>query len=170
MRKVTDQALGCNRSNPYEVISMVGIIGALKTSRLWDRILAATSLDELLESCEASNRCPQFHEYINALCAEQNMPPAQIIQRSGIERSYCYQIFRGIRRPSRDMVLLLSFGFSADVETTQSLLKHARHGMLYPRVPRDVVIAYCIHNRYTLIMTQQALANHNLPIIGAIPQ
>lgn len=149
---------------------MAGIVGALKTSTLWNRILAAASLDELIDSGKEMNRSPLFFEYINALCADRSIPPAQVIRRSGIERTYCYQIFRGIRRPSRDMVLLLSFGFSADVETTQSLLKHAGHGTLYPRIPRDVVIAYCIQNGYTLANTQHALTEHGFPILGAIPK
>ena len=142
---------------------------ALKTSKLWDQLFKAPSLDAYLGKNEAEI-LPPFYEYINALCKQRGEKPAGVIWRAGIERSFGYQVFRGDRKPSRDTVLLLAFGFEADVELAQSLLKHAGYGPLYPRVRRDVVIAYSLRNGIGLADTQEALIELGLPTIGAMPR
>jgi hypothetical protein len=63
-------------------------------------------------------------------------------------------------------VLQLAFGFEADVEQTQLLLRHAGHCALYPRIKRDATISYCLKNGYSLIETQQTLSELALPLIG----
>lgn len=141
----------------------------LKTSKLWDQLFKAPSLDAYLGENEA-DILPPFFEYIDTLCRQRGEKPAGVIQRAGIERSFGYQVFRGDRKPSRDTVLLLAFGFKADVEMAQSLLKHAGYGPLYPRVRRDVVVAYSLQNGISLADTQDALAELGLPTIGAMPR
>lgn len=64
------------------------------------------------------------------------------IKKANIERSFGYAIFPDDRNPSRDTVLQLVFGFDADVELAQSLLRDARHSPLYSRVPRYTAISY----------------------------
>lgn len=143
---------------------------ALRTSKLWDQLIKAPSLDEFFSNNESEIKLPSFFEYINTLCKERGECPARVIARSGIERSFGYQVFRGDRKPSRDTVLLLAFGFEADVALTQSLLKRAGHSALYPRVRRDVVIAYSLSFGICLADTQSTLADLDLPVIGVMPR
>jgi hypothetical protein len=72
-----------------------------------------------------------------------------------------------MRNPSRDTVLRLVFGFALSTDETQQLLKMAQVIALHPKVKRDAVIAYCLHNGKTLIEAQQALHDNNLPLIGS---
>ena len=143
---------------------------ALRTSALWDQLFSAPTLENFLDHNESEIHLPPFPEYINTLCRECGKYPAQVIKLAGIERAFGYQIFRGDRKPSRDTVLMLAFGFEANVETAQRLLKHARHSLLYPRVRRDVVIAYGLCRGMSLTHTQIALAELELPAIGAMPK
>ena len=46
-----------------------------------------------------------FHEYFNQLIQEKNLNRSEIIERSGIERTYCYHILNGTKNPSRDKIL-----------------------------------------------------------------
>lgn len=38
-----------------------------------------------------------FHEYFNQLIQEKNLNRSEIIERSGIERTYCYHILNGTK-------------------------------------------------------------------------
>lgn len=142
----------------------------LKTSRLWEHFFKAPSLDDFFTENESEAKLPAFCAYINALCKERGECPARVIARAGIERSFGHQVFRGDRKPSRDTVLLLAFGFEADLELAQALLKRAGFGVLYPRVRRDVVIAYSLRCGICLSDTQSALAELSLPAIGVMPR
>ena len=48
-----------------------------------------------------------FHEYFNQLIQEKNLNRSEIIERSEIERTYCYHILNGTKNPSRDKILCL---------------------------------------------------------------
>ena len=54
----------------------------------------------------------------------------------------------------------------ADVAQTQEMLKIARKSVLYPRIKRDTVIIYCLHNHVSLVDTELILEDLNLPILG----
>jgi hypothetical protein len=71
-----------------------------------------------------------------------------------------------MRNPSRDTVLQLAFGFEMDTDETQQLLKIAGVTALHPRVKRDAVIAYCLHNRKSVMEVQRLLFDNNLPLMG----
>ena len=139
---------------------------ASRTSTLWEQLFKAPSVEQFLsQNANAILQVP-FPAYLNALCEQRGEVPEHVIKRANIERSFGHSIFRGDRKPSRDTVLQLAFGFGADVELAQSLLKHAGHSALYPRVRRDVVISYCLLHGRNLVQTQQVLSELTLPLIG----
>ena len=136
------------------------------TSALWARLFKAPSARDYLDANNNELGIPAFAEYISSLCAQRGEAAERIIKRAGLERSFGHQLFRGARKPSRDTVLQLAFGFEANVEGTQSLLRHAGHSQLYPRIQRDATISYCIVRGYTLMETQLTLLELSLPVIG----
>lgn len=138
----------------------------LSTSKLWEQLIKATSAKQFIGQNESEIGLPAFCEYISTLCKERNEVPERVIKKANIERSFGHAIFRGDRNPSRDTVLQLAFGFDADVELAQSLLWHAGHSPLYPRVPRDATISYCLLNNTGIIEAQRILMELDLPLIG----
>lgn len=138
----------------------------LSTSKLWEQLIKATSAKQFIGQNESAIGLPAFCEHISALCKERNEVPERVIKKANIERSFGHAIFRGDRNPSRDTVLQLAFGFDADVELAQSLLWHAGHSPLYPRVPRDAAISYCLLNSTGIIEAQRILMELDLPLIG----
>lgn len=139
-------------------------VNQIRTSKLFDRLLKVSNLDQFMKNNADEMQLMSFSEYITELCKEQGEVPEHIIKRGNIERSYGHQLFRGTRKPSRDTVLQLAFGFDAGVGTAQELLKHARMSALYPRVKRDVAIIYCLHNHFTIVETQSILYEMQLPL------
>lgn len=139
----------------------------ISTSALWTNLFQAPSVKTYFKNNNEELGLPKFSEYISSLCHEKNEVPERVIKRSGIERAFGHQIFRGARNPSRDTVLQLAFGFRADIEEAQLLLRHAGHCALYPRIKRDATICYCLKNGYSITETQQMLESFDLPMIGS---
>ena len=137
-----------------------------RTTTLFKLLLKTPTLEQFMKSNEEAMKLRPFNEYITELSQEKGEVPERIIKRANIERSFGHQIFKGSKNPSRDTVLQLAFGFNADIETAQELLKHARMSPLYPRVKRDAAIIYCLHNHFTLVDTQRVLFEMELPVIG----
>lgn len=136
------------------------------TSKFFSLLFKAPNLEQFIQNNEGEMQLPFFSEYITQLCKKQETVAERIIKRANIERSFGHQIFKGSRNPSRDTVLQLAFGFEADVDTAQELLKHARMSALYPRMKRDAAIIYCLHHRFTITEMQQVLYEMGLPLLG----
>lgn len=141
--------------------------GKNSTSALWERFFRAPTVEQFVTQNENEIGLSTFCDYIAFLCKQRNEVPERVIKRADLESSFGHSVFRGDRKPSRDTVLQLAFGFEADVELAQSLLRHAGHSLLYPRVQRDLVIAYGLHHKNSIVETQQMLADAGLPLIGA---
>ena len=116
----------------------------MKTSVLWDQLFKAPSIEQFFGKNKAALDLPPFCAYIRSLCEKRGEVPERVIKRANIERCFGHQIFRGDRRPSRDTVLQLAFGFESEMAQAQSLLKHAGYSALYPRVRREVIVGDCV--------------------------
>ena len=138
----------------------------IDSDELLKLLFMESSLDHIMDGENAYQQLPAFSDYITAMCARRGEAPERVIRRADIDKSYGHQVFRGIRNPSRDTVLKLAFGFEADYELAQSLLKIARQTPLHPRVKRDMVLIFCLQHHYTVVEAQIALNEYQLPLLG----
>lgn len=104
-------------------------------------------------------------DYLQKLCFERNVELAQVIRRSGIDRTYGYQLFNGRRTPSRDKLIQLGFGFPLALSELQMPLRMAGKSQLYPRIRRDAAIIYGLNNNYTVTQMQELLEEQDLPLL-----
>jgi hypothetical protein len=165
---VRDAALLSTRMtvSRIEVSSLIEQANQVRTSTLFRMLFKTSNIKEFIEKNADEMRLPSFSKYISGLCKEKDVVPERIIKRADIERSFGHQLFKGTKNPSRDTVLQLAFGFEADADTAQELLKYAGMSPLYPRVKRDSAILYCLHNRFTIMEAQSILHDMKLPLIG----
>jgi len=142
----------------------------LRTDKMMKRLFKAATPAEALGAEGEFLEGETFQACVNALCAQKGMVPERIIREAGIDRTYGHQLFNGIRKPSRDKVIQIAFGFGLDVEETQRLLRAARKSMLYPRLKRDAAIIYCLQKRKDLAYVQQVLTQYGLTALGEAPR
>jgi len=116
----------------------------ISTYELWAKLFNAEGIDGFLN--EQTNELPAVSTYLSGLCKARGEKPEQVIQRSDLESSFGHRLFSGSRKPSRDSALKLAFGFSLTIDETQQFLKVARVTALHPKVRRDAIIAWCLHN------------------------
>lgn len=67
-----------------------------------------------------------------------------VIKDAGLDTTYGYQIFDGRKKPRRDKLLQLAFGFPLTVDETNVLLRAGGMNSLYVRNRRDAICMYCL--------------------------
>lgn len=98
-----------------------------------------------------------FTEYMEHLFIKKKIKKSNVVRQINMTRSYAYEIFSGIKRPSREKTLLLSFGLKCDYKETQRLLLSAKHNPLHPKDKRDSIIIFAKSNGHTLLETNLLL-------------
>ncbi|MBQ9234078.1 MAG: hypothetical protein IJ167_08615 [Lachnospiraceae bacterium] len=139
---------------------------SISTMELWAKLFQAPTVNLYLTENDSSINQISFSEYITNLCNFRGEKAEKILKRSNIESSFGHRLFSGKRNPSRDTVLQLAFGFQMSVDEAQQLLKISRHTPLHPKVKRDAVIAFFLHNSQNLDELQTALYENMLPLLG----
>jgi hypothetical protein len=139
----------------------------VSTSTLLQRLFKTASLDRFIRRYDESmDNVPVFHDYICDLSLALEISHEKIIEKSDISRTYGHQLFSGTRKPTRDRVIQLAFGFNMNYEQTQELLTIARKSSLYPKIKRDAIIIYALTNGYDITAVQTALFDMSLPLLG----
>ena len=135
------------------------------TTRLLNELKNAKSFVGFVDKNTDAFSDESISDYLQRLCFERNVELAQVIRRSGIDRTYGYQLFNGRRTPSRDKLIQLGFGFPRMFSERQMLLRMAGKSQLYPRIRRDAAIIYGLNNNYTVTQMQELLEEQELPLL-----
>ena len=135
----------------------------ISSSELLQRLFKTSNIKHFVKLLDKKHEVIPFSAYIGRLCKERNILPAQVIKRSGIERTFGHQLFNGRRIPSRDKVIQIAFGFGLDYEQTQKLLKASQKSPLYPKIGRDAVVIYALKHGFGIIETQATLHDLSPP-------
>ena len=108
-------------------------------SDILSRIDSTRGMDQYMEIPKVAESCQSFRQYFHSLPAVQNMDSGDLIQKSGLERSYYYQVMKGTRRPGRDKVLRLCMGAGLTLRQTTRALELSGNAPLYPKNRRDII-------------------------------
>ena len=139
---------------------------AKKTQQLEDELKNSTNIKSFLNENDDILKKQDLSRYLRELIFTKKTSASQIIKKTGIEKSYFYQILKGRRKPGRDKILLVAISLGLTKDETQKLLKIGKEGSLYAKDRRDVVIQYCIINKFDVIKTQTYLDNNGFKILS----
>jgi len=105
-------------------------------------------------------------ECLSWLLSQYDKKKSDVINRSGLNQIYAYQIFAGTKNPSRDKLIAIMFGYELSVDDGNMLLKSAGLSNLYPRDKRDAVIIFGLNNKLNIGEVDEALFDLGLEIIS----
>lgn len=125
------------------------------TDELMAQLEQSMSAEAYIDQLEPINE--NLSDYAFELSERYGVSRAELIRRSGINPTYCYQVFQGTRTPGRDQALLMTLGFGANLKETQRFLRLAGRDILWPRRARDAIIIFCIEHGLSRIDTDQEL-------------
>ena len=132
-----------------------------KTSELENKLHAIqdeVSLSSYIQTIE-NTTYSSFQEYYSSLTS--SFDKSKLIEDSGIERSYCYHILNGTKKPSRDKILRLCIAAHFNTEQTKRALEISKEGILYAKSSRDAIIQYAINQKLSVIDTNILLDQHH---------
>ena len=118
-----------------ELMQMLSTAGTLET--YW-----AENREELLDV--------SLGTYLHQLLQQYSVMKNEVINRSGLNQIYGYQIFAGTKQPSRDKLIALIFAFPLTLEDAQRLLRVGGVSELYPRIKRDRIILFGLREKLSV--------------------
>lgn len=135
----------------------------MKTEKLVEKLESSGSIEEYLDVYgEHCTMAFSFSECFQMLFEKKKLKKMEVLDRSQVERVYAHEIIRGKRNPSRDKVLMMSFGMLLSVPEAQLLLRHSGHSPLTPKVRRDAVMLFALAHGVGLMDMNDMLADNNL--------
>jgi hypothetical protein len=133
------------------------------TSGLVERLLAATDVSSYVEAMPDWDG--SVADYLAELAHDRGLSRADVIRKTGVNATFCYQIFAGDRKPGRDTCLTLALGIGASLKETQRLLVRAGVAQLYAKDPRDAVVMHALAHGAGLDEADETLWRLGLPTL-----
>lgn len=125
------------------------------TAELLEQLLASATPEQYLARANLEER--SLAEYADAVREAHGLKKSQVIRASGLNPTFCYQIFEGARRPGRDSAIMLAFGLGCSLVETQRLLRLAGASELWSRNRRDAIIIFCLEHGMDRAQTDDEL-------------
>jgi hypothetical protein len=126
------------------------------TSTLFQKLRGRESGGALLREGGEGPTCART---LQALLKGAGLSAPAWMAAADISRSYGYQILRGERVPGRDILLRTALLLGLTLKETQRLLAVCGCGALYPRVRRDAAVIFALHQKMTLLETEELLSS-----------
>lgn len=138
----------------------------IDTSTLLRRLSKTSDFGSFMKNNADCLHDKSFSDFLSELCTDRGLVPEQIIKAAQIDRTYGHQIFNGTRKPSRDKVIQLAFGFGMTIDEAQRLLRAANKSPLYPKIKRDAAIIFCLSKKLNVFEVQNLLDSLDLSLLG----
>ena len=129
---------------------------SIDTTQLLHRLSEARDIKTFLEENEQEFHQVTTAELLGAYAEQNGLSVSAIADRSG-HGEYVYKVFRGERKPSRDVLIAIAFGMALTIDQTQLLLRITKMSGLDPRDPRDSILLYALKNKKSIMETNDLL-------------
>lgn len=135
-----------------------------KTDDLVNEIISSKTMNHYLNTNQEEFLEMPLHVYLKQLLEKKQMRVSQVADASN-KGEYIYQVFRGIKRPSRDVVLCIAMGMKLNQEETNYLLRVAGVSPLDARKRRDSIILFALNRSLTVPDTNDILDEFQEPCL-----
>ena len=132
-----------------------GVAEERLTDDLLEQLLASASPDAYLAHTELPDR--SLADYLHQLLKEKRLKRSDVFRDAGINNTFGYQAFSGERNLGRDNAIMMAFGLHCTLQETQRLLRLAGASELWPKVPRDAIIIFCLEHGMTRVQCDDEL-------------
>lgn len=135
-----------------------------RTEELINEILKSKNIFQYIDSNPDEFIDIPLHRHLHDLLNETNLKVSQIVDRSN-KGEYIYQVFRGVKNPSRDVIIAIALAMELSLDKTASLLRIARMPLLDARNRRDSIFIFAIDRKLTVPDTNDILYEFHEPCL-----
>lgn len=122
-------------------------------------------LEQVASEAEQTASYSSFSDFLSQKMEAAGISAADMIRRTNIQRTYCYQILSGAKKPGRDKVISLCLALKLSFDDVQRALTLAGESSLYPKRRRDSILIFCINQEYSVTETNNLLFDLNEEIL-----
>ncbi len=137
-----------------------------ETEFLEDALVREKSYASFDEKYATKIKVKNFASELRKMMNWHDYDVGQMIRKTGISKSYFYQILNNERSPSRDAVINIAISLNCDLSETNFLLKVSEKQELYAKSKRDSVIIYSIAHEYSLAETNELLSENEEQLLS----
>ena len=120
------------------------------TEELLNELKETKAISDFISENAAEFEVISLTELLAQMLDKHGKTKIDVIKAARLDYTYGYQIFDGRKRPKREKLLQIAFGFPLSLEDTNWLLRAGGVKGLYVRSKRDVICMYCLHKTMTL--------------------
>lgn len=139
------------------------------TEELLNELKQAKALDDFITENTEEFEVVPLTEVLMQLMKKYEKARIDVIKSARLDYTYGYQIFDGKKKPRREKLIQLAFGFPLSVEDANGLLRAGGVSGLYVRNKRDAICMYCLQkgmsveecNAYLYQMGEETLIKEN---------
>lgn len=88
-----------------------------------DELERTTDIEDFLKKNKKNMIDWKLADHLNQLLAAKKITVADVVPGSYLNRGYVYQIFCGLKTPSRNKLIAIAFGMHLSGDETQKMLK-----------------------------------------------
>ncbi|MGN0539796.1 MAG: XRE family transcriptional regulator [Candidatus Fimenecus sp.] len=110
------------------------------TYEMMDKLLKANNIEEYIKENREAFVDLTVSDFLNKYINSKGLIKSHIIKDAEISEIFGFQVFSGIRNPSRNTLLSLCIAMKMSLDEVQSALKIAGFAPLYPKNKRDSII------------------------------
>ncbi len=140
------------------------------TTKKLNDVLAGIDNDRDMEAFMAEPQVTDgfrtFTAFYLAQSREKDLVDTDMIRKSGIEKSYYYQIVKGSKRPGRDKVLRLCLAAGFSLRETTRALELTENALLYPKRRRDIILTVAINQHASVDEANMLLHKYGEEMLG----
>ncbi len=140
-------------------------MSSVSTADLDSKLTNTNNIQSYISDNEAAFDDKNFYSLLSTIIAESGKTKAKIAADSCISEPYLYNLINGVKRPTRDVVIKLSFGLCLPLETTERLLKLAGYSSFYVRHKRDSILKYAFMNSLSLMEANDLLVENGFSLM-----
>ena len=111
--------------------------------------------DSTIGLLDAIHRAPlddrDFQTWVADVIETRGLRRNEVVHASHLNQTFAYQIIAGTRKATRDKLIQLAFGMGLGVFEACELLERGGANALVPRSRRDVVIAFALDRRLSVL-------------------
>lgn len=122
-----------------------------KTEELLHNILSARDINAVVKASKEDMLEKSLAVFLGEMLRKYQLEQKEVMERAQIASAYGYQIFDGQKKPRRDKIIRLGFGFPLTVDEMKQALRCGGVNDLYPRVKRDAYILYGLQKQMTVL-------------------
>lgn len=145
-------------------------MGRSLTATMNDELKETKSIGDFLKRNNKNMIDERLADHLNHLLADKDITVADVVRGSYLDRGYVYQIFSGLKTPSRDKLIAIAFGMHLSSDETQKMLKISGNRELYARDARDAIILFCLQRRKPIHEANDLLDSNGFKLLGNLEE